>query len=163
MRTHRRVAVIALMATGALFLVAAPALAHVEPDPTRVKPGKKATVEFTPEHGCGESVTTQMDFQVPKGVKGAKPLPLDGWTSSVHGRKITFASDKVPSAEASFGITFTAPSTKTVLAWKVIQRCQAGVNRWLEGPKGENPAPLVGVGKNPPSVEEKEPTTTTTS
>ena len=115
------------------------ALAHVEPDPNRVKPGKKATVEFTPEHGCGESVTTQMDFLVPNEAKNAKPVKLDGWTASVKGRKIRFASDEVPSEEQSFGITFTAPNNKTLLAWKVVQRCQDGVERWLEGPTGENP------------------------
>ena len=90
-----------------------------------------------------------MIFQVPKGAKNAKPVALDGWTATQSGGKITFASDKVPDEEASFGITFTAPTTKTLLAWKVIQQCQDGVTRWIEGPKGENPAPLVGVGKTP--------------
>jgi hypothetical protein len=153
MSTTRRVAVVVLAAAGALLLAAGPAFAHVEADPNRVKPGKKATVEFAPEHGCGDSVTTRMDFQVPKGAKNAKPVELDGWTSTVKGRTIRFASDKVPSEEQSFGITFTAPSSKTLLAWKVVQRCQDGVERWLEGPKGENPAPLVGVGKTPPDVD----------
>jgi periplasmic copper chaperone A len=154
MLTTRRVAAIAVTAAGALLLAAAPALAHVEPDPSRVKPGKKVTVEFTPEHGCGESVTTEMVFRVPKAVKSAKPVAPDGWTAKRKGRTISFASDKVPDQEASFGITFTAPSSKTLLAWKVVQRCQQGVNRWLEGPKGENPAPIVGVGKKPPAVDE---------
>jgi uncharacterized protein YcnI len=154
MRSTRRVIVATLAAATALLLAAGTAWAHVEADPTRVKPGKKVTVEFTPEHGCGESVTTQMDFQVPKGAKNAKPVKLEDWTATVKGRKITFASDKVPSEEQSFGISFTAPDSKTLLAWKVVQRCQDGVERWIEGPKGESPAPIVGVGKNPPEVEE---------
>jgi periplasmic copper chaperone A len=149
-----RLVVVASTTLGALVLAAGPAFAHVEPDPNRVKPDKKATVEFTPEHGCAESVTTRMVFQVPKGATNAKPVALEGWTTTVKGRTITFASDKVPDEEQSFGISFTAPDKKTVLAWKVVQRCQDGVERWIEGPKGENPAPLVGVGKNPP--EEKE-------
>jgi hypothetical protein len=62
----------------------------------------------------------------------------------------------VPDEEASFGITFTAPKTKTLLAWKVVQECQDGVTRWIEGPKGENPAPLVGVGKTPPDLDAEE-------
>ncbi len=156
MPSTRRLVAMAIAAAGAVLLVAGPAFAHVEPDPSRVKPGKKATVEFTPEHGCGESVTTRMVFKVPKGAKNAKPVELDGWTATRSGGKITFASDKVPDKEASFGITFTAPTSKTLLAWKVIQECQSGVTRWIEGPKGENPAPLVGVGKNPPAVDEKE-------
>ena len=156
MRSTRRVATVVLTAAGAVMFAAGPALAHVEPDPNRVKPGKEATVEFAPEHGCGESVTTEMEFRVPKAVKNAKPVELEGWTASVKGRTITFTSDKVPDDETAFGITFTAPSKKTLLAWKVVQRCQQGVDRWLEGPKGESPAPIVGVGKKPPEEEEKD-------
>ena len=151
----RRLVAVAIAAVGAVLLVAGPAFAHVEPDPSRVKPGKKATVEFTPEHGCGESVTTRMIFKVPKGASNAKPVALDGWTATQSGGKIAFASDKVPDTEASFGITFTAPKSKTLLAWKVIQECQDGVTRWIEGPKGENPAPLVGVGKTPPDLDKE--------
>ena len=155
LRTTRRVATVALIAAGALLLAAGPAFAHVEADPNRVKPAKLATVEFTPEHGCGESVTTEMQFRVPKAARNATPVELDGWTSTVKGRTITFESDTVPDEEASYGITFTAPSTKTLLAWKVIQRCQDGVERWIDGPKGESPAPIVGVGKTPPAEEEE--------
>ena len=155
MPTTRRLAAVAITATGLVLLVAGPALAHVEPDPSRVKPGKSTTVEFTPEHGCGESVTTRMTFKVPKGATNAKPVALAGWLASAGGGKITFASNKVPDKEASFGITFTAPNAKTLLAWKVVQQCQDGVNRWIEGPKGENPAPLVGVGKNPPDLDKE--------
>jgi uncharacterized protein YcnI len=156
MPSTRRLVAVAIAAAGMVLLVAGPAFAHVEPDPSRVKPGKRVTVEFAPEHGCGESVTTRMTFKVPKGAKNAKPVALDGWTATVAGGKITFASDKVPDKEASFGITFTAPNSKTLLAWKVVQQCQDGVERWIEGPKGETPAPIVGVGKNPPAVDEKE-------
>ena len=113
MRTTRRVAVITLAAGTTLLLAATAAWAHVEPDPNRVKPGKEVTVEFTPEHGCGDSVTTEMEFRVPKGARGAAPVEQDGWTTSVQGRTITFESDTVPDDETSFGITFTTPDTKT--------------------------------------------------
>ena len=155
MRTTCGVILATLTAAAALLLAAGTAWAHVEADPTRVKPGKKVTVEFTPEHGCGDSVTTKMDFQVPKGAKSAKPVKLEGWTATVKGRKITFASDKVPDEEQSFGIRFTSPDNKTLLAWKVVQKCQDGVERWIEGPKGEHPAPIVGVGKNAPDLDKE--------
>jgi uncharacterized protein YcnI len=153
MRTGRRTASVALAAAAALLLTALPAFAHVEPDPARVRPGKRVTVEFAPEHGCGESVTTEIEFRVPRGAKHATPVEQDGWSTQVKGRTITFASDKVPDEETAFGIRFTAPTAKTLLPWKVIQRCQDGVERWIEGPKGELPAPIVGVGKNPPDVD----------
>jgi uncharacterized protein YcnI len=155
MRTTRRVAVITLAACTTLLLAATAAWAHVEPDPNRVKPGKEVTVEFTPEHGCGDSVTTEMEFRVPKGAKAAAPVEQDGWTTSVQGRTISFESDTVPDDETSFGITFTTPDKKTLLAWKVVQRCQEGVDRWIEGPNGEHPAPIVGVGKKPPEGEDE--------
>jgi len=155
MRTSRRLGAVAIGATALVVLAAGPAAAHVEPDPARVKPGKQATVEFTPEHGCGDSVTTEMDFKVPKGVTDATPDEQDGWTATVERRRIVFASDSVPDDETSFGITFTAPTKKTLLAWKVIQRCQEGVDRWIEGPNGESPAPIVGVGKSPPKEEDE--------
>jgi uncharacterized protein YcnI len=154
MRTSRRIAGVVLVATGAIVLTAGPAFAHVEADPDRVKPGKEATVEFEPEHGCGDSVTTEMEFRIPKGVTDATPVEQDGWTATVDGRRIRFESDRVPDDETSFGITFTAPDRKTLLRWKVVQRCQEGVDRWIEGADGEKPAPVVGVGKNPPEEED---------
>ena len=153
MRTSRRVAGLALGVAGLVVLVAGPAAAHVQPDPNQVKPGKLATVEFSPEHGCKGSPTTRMSFLVPKGVTGAKPVKKDGWKSKVAGRTITFSGGSAPGDQPSvFVITFTAPKTKTLLTWKVVQACEQGVERWIEGPKGENPAPVVGVGKAPPTV-----------
>jgi uncharacterized protein YcnI len=155
MRTSQRAAVVVLATSAGLALFAGAAWAHVAPDPDRVKPGKKVTVEFTPEHGCDDSVTTRMRFQVPRAVTDAKPVEQDEWTATVEGRTITFASDRVPDEETSFGIRFTAPDAKRLLAWKVVQRCQEGVERWIEGPDGEKPAPIVGVGKNPPEGEDE--------
>jgi hypothetical protein len=152
MRTTRGVAVVVTVA-GALLLSAVPAWAHIETDPSRVKPAKKVTVDFTPEHGCGDSVTTEMKFLVPKGARHAKPVAPDGWSAAVKGRTITFSSDKVPDEEPTLGITFTAPKSKQLLAWKVVQSCQTGVERWLDGPKGDHPAPLVGVGKRAPKTD----------
>lgn len=148
---------VAVLTAGALAVAAAPAFAHVEPEPNRVKPGKQVTVEFTPEHGCGEdSPTTTMTFQVPKGVTDAEGVAPEGWEASTSGRKVVFEGGTLPyHDEASFGISFTAPSKKTVLAWKVVQGCEEGSVRWIEtGHDAENPAPLVGVGKQPPSEDD---------
>jgi uncharacterized protein YcnI len=154
MHMTRRVVVVSL-AVGATMLVSTTAAwAHVEADPNRVKPGKKTTVEFAPEHGCDDSVTTRMVFRVPRAVTDAAPVEQDGWTATTEGRTITFASDQVPDEETSFGIRFTAPDRKALLSWRVVQRCQDGVERWIEGPDGEKPAPIVGVGKSPPSGED---------
>ena len=153
----KRAVVLAGLTVGAVVVAAAPAFAHVEADPTRVKPGKSATVEFTPEHGCGDdSPTIKLTFQVPKGVPDAEPVPLDGWETSTSGRKVVFDGGNLPyDDQEGFGISFTAPDSKTLLSWKIIQTCEEGKVRWIEPDHdAENPAPVVGVGKNPPSEEE---------
>jgi D-alanyl-D-alanine carboxypeptidase len=152
-----RIGVVTLTAVSSLVLGVLPAGAHIEADPNRVKAGERATVEFTPEHGCGESVTTKMEFVVPTKAKHAKAVKLDGWTATGKGRTIVFDSDEVPSEEQSFGISFTAPTGKGLLSWRIVQRCQGGVERWIEGPQGETPAPIVGVDRNPPVVSREDP------
>jgi uncharacterized protein YcnI len=155
----KRAVVMAALTVGAVVVAAAPAFAHVEVDPSRVKPGKSATVEFSPEHGCGDdSPTVKLTFQVPKGVTDAEGVAPDGWQTSTSGRKIVFEGGPLPYDEqAPFGISFTAPDSKTLLTWKVIQACEDGKVRWIETDHdAEHPAPVVGVGKNPPSEEEDE-------
>jgi periplasmic copper chaperone A len=152
-RAAKRAAVVAGLTVGAIVVAAGPALAHIEPEPNRVKPGSEATVEFTPEHGCGEdSPTTKLTFQVPKGVKDASGIAPTGWETSATTRRVVFEGGSLPYHDSeAFGITFTAPDTTTVLAWKVVQRCEEGTVRWIEtGHDAEHPAPLVGVGKKPP-------------
>lgn len=143
---------------GTVLLVAAPAGAHVEPDPSRVKPGREVTVTFTAEHGCDESPTTGMTFRIPKGVTDAAGVDQDGFTSTVEGRRLTFSGGSVPGdEEAPFSITFTAPDEKTELVWKVVQRCEEGTERWLEtDPDGDTPAPRVGVGKDASSGHDED-------
>jgi uncharacterized protein YcnI len=140
-------------AAGLVLLVAAPAAAHVEPDPSRVKPGKEVTVTFTAEHGCDESPTTGMTFRVPKGITDAVGVEQDGFTATTEGRTVEFSGGSFPGdEEAPFEIAFTAPDEKGQLVWKAVQRCEEGVERWIEkDPEGDKPAPRVGVGEKPKS------------
>jgi uncharacterized protein YcnI len=149
---------VAAVAAGAVLLVAAPAAAHVEPEPNRVKPGKEATVEFTTEHGCEGSPTIKMTFRVPKGVTDAAPVEQAGWTGTVEGRKVVFSGGPAPGDEpAPFSISFTAPDKKGEMVWKVVQQCEEGVDRWIEtDPEGDKPAPRVGVGQKPSGEHEDE-------
>jgi len=157
MKSRRRTAVAAAIAAGALMMTIGPAGAHVEPDPTSVKPGKAVTVAFTPEHGCDDSPITKMTFRVPRGARNATPEPKDGWEATTAGRTITFSGGSMPSDDTdAFSISFTAPKSKVLLSWKVIQACEDGVERWIEGPDGDFPAPVVGVGKKVASEEPDE-------
>jgi uncharacterized protein YcnI len=154
MDTPRRAAVAAAIAAGALVLTIGPAAAHVEPEPARVKPGKAVIVAFTPEHGCDDSPITKMTFRVPKGAQDAAPEPKDGWTGTTTGKTITFSGGSMPADDTdAFSISFTAPKDKGVLTWKVIETCEQGVERYIERPDGDFPAPVVGVGKKVASSE----------
>jgi hypothetical protein len=154
MHTPRRAVIAAVIGAGALLVTAIPAGAHVAPDPSSVKPGKTVTVGFTPEHGCDGSPIISMRFRVPRGVKDATAEPKDGWQTTATGRTITFSGSSMPSTETSaFAISFTAPNTKRVLSWKVIETCEVGVERWIQRPDGNFPAPLVGVGKKVANAE----------
>lgn len=152
-----RTVVLAGLAAGVIVATAAPAFAHVEVDPSRVKPGKAATVEFSPEHGCGKDApTTRMTFRVPRGVTDAEGIAPEGWQASTSGRRIVFEGGPLPYHEqAAFGISFTAPDSKTLLTWKVIQSCDDETVRWIETDHdAESPAPVVGVGRSPSSDDE---------
>lgn len=154
-----RVASGALLALGVVVLTAAPAAAHVEPDPSRVEPGDEATVAFVVEHGCDESPTTKLTFKIPKGVKDAEPVEKDGWSATTKGKTVVFedpaSSDVVE--EDAFSISFTAPNKTTVLAWKVVQKCEVGSIRWIDTSEdAENPPPRIGVGKDAPEEHEEE-------
>jgi uncharacterized protein YcnI len=148
MRTTRRTAIAALIGSGALVITAGAAAAHVETDPSTVKPGKAVTVAFTPEHGCEDSPIIEMKFRVPKDAEDASPVAKDGWTTKATARTVTFTGGSMPSdATDAFSISFTAPKAKGELTWKVVQRCEQGVERWIEPQDGEFPAPVLGVGK----------------
>jgi uncharacterized protein YcnI len=141
------------LALGAVVLAAAPASAHIEPDPSRVEPGAAATVAFNVEHGCDTSPTTSLTFKIPKGVKDVAPEAKDEWSSKLKGKTVVFEDGLLAAnTEDQFAISFKAPNKKTILVWKVVQRCQEGTIRWIDTSAGaEEPPPRVGVGKNPPA------------
>jgi hypothetical protein len=146
-----RVAMVGALAGALVVAWAAQAGAHVEADPARVKPGKSVAVEFVNEHGCGNTPTTSMEFKVPKGVTDAQPAEKDGFTATAEDGTILFEGESADAEEDSFAILFTAPSKKGLLIWKVVQRCDQKVIRWIDTEDGAKyPPPVVGVGKNPP-------------
>jgi uncharacterized protein YcnI len=149
MRTTGRIVTVTLLAASTLALVAGAAGAHVEPDPSSVKPGKTATVAFGVEHGCDKSPTTNLTFKVPKGATNVEPVAKDGWQTSVTDKTVVFEGGPLPADEPDeFSITFTAPSKKTELRWKLVQTCEKGTLRWIEKHESDDyPAPVVVIGK----------------
>ena len=169
------------IAAGALMLLAGPASAHVSPDSEEVAAGGRATVGFATSHGCEESPTNEMAFEIPEQIVSVNPVVHPGWDIAIemeelaepieaaHGDPITERTKTVTfTAKAgneltnglrdSFGISFQVPegTEGENLFFKVVQRCVEGETPWIEeftgeGEEPEHPAPLVKVG---PAVEE---------
>jgi uncharacterized protein YcnI len=149
------------------------ASAHVGVSQDEVVAGEATTLTFTYSHGCGESPTNSLRFQVPAGVNNAVPSTRPGWDievereeldapmESAHGDPITdrpaiitFTAREgfeVPSGvKDAVSISFTAPEETGTLSFKVIQGCVEGSNDWIEewdgtGAEPDHPAPSVEV------------------
>ena len=166
---------VAAVAGGACALIvgAGSLSAHVGVDQDEIEAGSSATLGFSFSHGCEDSPTTSMSFQVPEGVNNAVPLAHAGWDievereelaepiESAHGDPITdrpavitFTAREgfiVPSGvKDTMSLSFTAPEAPGQLFFKVIQGCEVGSNDWIDewdgtGEEPESPAPSVMV------------------
>lgn len=134
----------------ALLAVGAPAIAHIDPDPTEAQAGATLTVSFTVEHGCDGSPTVQLDMRLPEGVTNAEPEPLDGWEGSVDADVITFVGGPLADdVEQAFAVSMTLPPTPdTTIFFPFVQRCEEGEIRWIgipdePGEELDEPAPAM--------------------
>jgi len=145
---------------GAVALLPGVAAAHIAPQPAAVEAGSAATVEFLVEHGCGDSPTTELRFQLPDDVTDAEAVAKDGWTTSVNGGVVTFNGNSLDAhTSTTFGIAFTAPAEATTIYFPVVQKCDTGETAWIQLPvdgegEPERPAPAVEVTQGPPTSEE---------
>jgi uncharacterized protein YcnI len=162
--------VLVLAVTVAGLGAAAPAAAHIDPDPKRAQAGSRLTVGFTVEHGCDGSPTVQLDMRLPDGVTDAVAEPVDGWDGSIDGDVITFVGGPLPDdVEATFDITMALPPTPdTTIYFPFVQRCEEGEIRWIgipaePGDELDEPAPameLLGpIATTPPNTAPAPPTT----
>lgn len=166
-----------LLGTGALALgLTAPAGAHISPDKGEVPAGGYTTVTFTVGHGCEDSPTREVAFQIPEGILNASPQVLAGWdvvatesaldepipgeggdeAQTERVSEITWTAqagnELDPHFRQTFTIGFKAPETaEGPLSFPVIQRCVEGETAWIdetvEGEEEpENPAPFVTLG-----------------
>jgi len=148
MHPHRLVGATAIV-VGVLAL-AAPALAHIDPDPTDAQAGSEVSVGFTVEHGCDGSPTVQLDMRLPDGVTNPVAEPPDGWTGQVDGNIISFNGGPLPDdQELTFRVRMILPATPdTTIFFPFVQRCEVGEIRWIQIPSegsGEldEPAPAM--------------------
>src|SRR5581483_12275382 len=71
-------------------VVATVAAAHIEPEPSRVKPGATVTVAFNAEHGCDQSPTIKLTFKIPKGATKVAAVAKPGWDATVAKGTVVF-------------------------------------------------------------------------
>jgi uncharacterized protein YcnI len=126
------------------------ASAHADADVIAVAAGEQVTINFRPDHGCGESPTTEVAVRVP--VAGATPGKVDGWTetSSADGDERTvleWTGGSLPTDQTgTFPVTFTAPDkVGELLLFPAVQECADGEElSWISGdPESDNPAPRL--------------------
>lgn len=167
MRTARPIAA-AVFAAAVMLLGAAPASAHIEPEPGSVPALTPATVAFVVEHGCDGSATTEVAIQVPEGITEAEPEPKDGWTTATAGGVVTWTGGPLPDDQPDrFELSFIAPDAEgQTLAFPLVQTCQQGELAWIdtEGPdtgsESENPAPTLEITAAPAAETTTAPSTT---
>lgn len=167
-------AVTALAVAGIAVAISSTASAHIGVSADEVAAGASTSLTFRYSHGCGESPTNSLRFEIPEGINNAIPYNHPGWDITVenvelaepitsgHGEEVTerpavitfTARDgfEVPAHGIRDEVTigFTAPEELGQLFFKVIQGCLEGSNDWIEewdgaGTEPEHPAPSVMV------------------
>lgn len=146
----RRLILVSTVALVGALGFAAPALAHIDPDPAEAQAGATLTVGFTVEHGCDGSPTVEVDMRLPDGVTDAVAVPLEGWDERIEDGVVTYTGGPLPAdSPGTFEITMTLPATPdTTIFFPIVQRCEAGEIRWIALPDGsgdepDEPAPAL--------------------
>lgn len=136
-------------------LTAAPASAHIHPDPAEIPEGEATTVALGIEHGCDDSPTTAVAVQLPDGAE-VTAVAKSGWAIDSSDGTVTWtaqAGNELPTDEADefeLELTPAAGTEGDTLYLKTVQTCETGELRWIaewdgEGEEPENPAPSVVV------------------
>ncbi|WP_394278253.1 DUF1775 domain-containing protein [Microbacterium sp.] len=152
------------LALGGVLLLATPAAAsaHVGAHADGATAGATSRVELSFSHGCDGASTTALRVDVPEGIDAVSPIVDGAWTISR-----TLGDNGIPTqivytatapvedglkASVAMDVLFGAETGGTVVAFPVVQECEAGENAWTEIPAEgqdphelEAPAPTVAV------------------
>ena len=156
-----RLSAIGLAAGAALTLAAAPlaASAHVSVIPTSTAAGTYSVLTFSLSHGCEESPTTSLTFDMPEGIDSVAPTVNPNW-----------AIEKVADGDRTAQVVYTAitplesgyrdtielsvllpeDAAGETLAFPVLQSCEVGETNWNQVAEAgeeepESPAPSIVV------------------
>lgn len=162
-----------LSSIGLVIALATPAFAHALLERPQATPGSSYKGILTVPHGCAKSATVSLTVKIPEGVFGVKPMPKPGWTVETVAGKYAQTYDFMHGLKFSEGVKeitwkggkleddnydefvfagFIAGSLTagTKLYFPVVQKCEQGVENWVEIPaEGQSahslkgPAPMV--------------------
>ncbi|MFE1645522.1 DUF1775 domain-containing protein [Microbacterium sp. P01] len=164
-RRRARARLVTGITAGALLAIAVPlaASAHVHVTPEEAAAGATSSLTFSFSHGCDDSPTRALVFDIPEGVGNVTPVAQGGWTISRDvgsdgvPTRVTFSSDQpIESgikATVSMDVLFDESTAGSTVAFPLTQECVEGSTAWTEIPAEgaddesvENPAPAVAVG-----------------
>jgi periplasmic copper chaperone A len=145
----------ALLAGSLMFVLAAPAYAHVDVRPERAPAGGEARLTFDVENERSDAATRAIVIQMPRGVTSVESLSVRGWRMATAGsggapvRRATLtapAGRELTGAEhGRFRLRVGLPRREgTTLTFKVLQRYDDGQIVRCIGPAGTSePAPTL--------------------
>lgn len=160
-RFARRGTVIAALAAGLVLVAPAAAQAHVGVSPDTIEADGSAVLTFSFTHGCENSPTRELRITMPEGLASVSPTVDANWDIAVEHADnglvsaVTYTALTPVSSELRGTATMAvrlSEGAATSLAFPVEQRCETGVNEWVEiATDGEDPhdldspAPVVTV------------------
>lgn len=160
-RFGRRGVVVAALAAGLVLIAPAAAQAHVGVSPDTIEADGSAVLTFSFAHGCENSPTTQLHITMPEGLASVSPTIDANWDIAVERADNGLVSAVTYTAVAPVPSELRGTATMAIqlsedapenLAFPVEQRCESGLNEWVEiAPDGadphdlDSPAPVVTV------------------
>ena len=115
-----------LACSAAALLLAAPAAAHVVPEPTFLASGSSESVTFSGPNEL-DAPMTAFALTAPPGLDIAHAHEVEGWDESLDGATATWRGGPLsPDEEMGFGVTLEAVAGPGVLELQAVQRYPNG-------------------------------------
>lgn len=156
-----RLSAVGLAAGAALTLAAVPlaASAHVSVTPSSTAAGGYSVLTFSLSHGCEESPTTSLTFDIPEGIDGVAPTVNPNWTIQKVAdgdRTAQVVYTAITPLESGYrdtvelSVKLPEDAAGETLSFPVLQSCEVGETNWNqvaeEGEEEpESPAPSIVV------------------
>ena len=151
----------AALAGGILLALGAPlaASAHVNVTPSSTAAGSSTVLTFAFSHGCEESPTTMLTFDIPESIPSVSPTLNPNWTIEKIAdgdRTAQVVYTAITPVESGYrdtielSLRLPEDAAGETLAFPVLQTCAAGETNWNEvaeegAAEPESPAPTIVV------------------